>query len=553
MKIVMEKPVKGRLQDAVDTIFALNEDDFSRVVQEFKNGVGNNSVVQFFYTTDNCERPDMPIKMGLIDNREDLRGYYASERVKSGEFFAALGKYVPQQILVDADETARATAILNLCGLDTFQKHYANFNGFSMRSVAMAFSVLQNEKVLYEFLNTSDNMQNIVVDDQIFNKREVFEVLGDIFGYPADDGEFKRAKGKMDGYYVPNLNSMIKDYAKLYNSGYNLDRYANDEYTFKALLSKTGSIYRCVGNREFDINPQLKREVYEDMPIDLTVEEKAVYIYAKLCSTLVYDDNIARIEGKRISKVEKSRFDKNTLESIKPNDKIICYDFARICARFLDELDGVTATVLSQGLIDGHYLTGFYTDKVSARLEAINVSGESSLNDLARAHNKLELAGIDIVSDKFGVFPTALEKAYVSVYGREKTTIADFVSQIKEQKPADTDLDKLIESFIQTLREKHICGNEATLIYNAFKKNGFFGTDIESAYIGDKHTSDKGTFYQRKILLRQNEDENPFLIDVVNLNSKQISATDVAKNLQSKQFVYESEKRQLKGLETVKE
>lgn len=552
MKIVMEKPVKGRLQDAVDALFALNEDDFNRVLQEFKNGSGNGVVVQFVYTTDNCARPDMPIKMGLIDNKEDLRSYYASERVKSDEFFAALGKYVPEQILVDADETARATAILNLCGLDTFQKHYANFNGCSMRSVETAFSVLQNEKVLYEFLNTSDSMQNIVVDDQMFKKREVFEVLGDIFGYPADDGEFKRAKGKMNNYYVPELGKMIENYAKLYNSGYNLDRYANDEYTFKAQFTKTGAIYRCVGNCEFDINPQLKREVYEDMPSDLTTEEKAVYIYAKLCSVLEYDDGIIEIEGKRISKIEKSRFDKSALESIKPNGKIICYDFARICARFLNELDGVTAMVLSQGLIDGHYLTGFYTDKVSARLEAINVSGESSLNDLARAHNKLELAGIDIISDKFGIFPTALEKAYASVYCRGKTTIADFVSQIKEQKSAEAQLDKLIEAFIQTLREKHICGNEATLIYNAFKKNGFFGTEIESIYIGDKHTTENGTFYQRKILLRQNGDENPYLIDVVNLISKQISAADVAKNLQSKQFVYESNKYQLKGLETVK-
>ena len=164
----------------------------------------------------------------------------------------------------------------------------------------------------------------------------------------------------------------------------------------------------------------------------------------------------------------------------------------------------------------------------------------------------MELAGIDIISDKFGIFPTALEKAYASVYCRGKTTIADFVSQIKEQKSAEAQLDKLIEAFIQTLREKHICGNEATLIYNAFKKNGFFGTEIESIYIGDKHTTENGTFYQRKILLRQNGDENPYLIDVVNLTSKQISAADVAKNLQSKQFVYESNKYQLKGLETVK-
>lgn len=552
MEIVMEKPVKGRLLDALDTFFAFNADEFSRFVQEFKHGGGNGNNVQFFYTTDDCERPDAPIKIGLVDNRDEMRFYFARDRVKNGEFLTALGDLVAQHNL-DADKVERATALLNTRGLDSFQKHYANLNERSIRSVAMAFSVLQNEKILYEFLNTSNSMQNIVVDDQMFNKREVFEVLGNIFGCPADDGEFKRAKGKMNGYYVPELDKMIENYAKLYNSGYNLDRYANDEYTFKTSFAKSGGFYAHISNPDFNINPQLKHEVYEDMPSDLTAEEKAVYIYAKLCTILEYDDNIVSIEDKRITKIEKSNFNKQYLESVKPKDKIICYDFARICAKFLNGIDGVTAVVLSQGLLDGHYLAGFYTDKVSAKLEAINVSGESSLNDLARAHNKLELAGIDIVSDKFGVFPSALEKAYASVYGGEKTTIADFVSQIKEQKPAETDLDKLIESFIQTLRENHIYGNEATLTYNAFKKNGFFGTDIESAYIGDKYTTDKGEFYQRKILLRQNGDETPHLIDVVNLNSTKISANEVARNLESKQFVYESKNRQLKGLETEKQ
>lgn len=550
MEIVMEKPIKGRLQDSVDALMALNANDFKRVVQQFANGGSNGAGVQFFYTTDSCERPSTPIKLGLIESKDESRYYFTRDRIKSGELITALGDLVAQQN-VDEYRVARATALLDVCGLESFQKHYANLNERSMRSVVTAFSVLQNERAMYEFLKTSDNMNDIIIDDQVYNKREVFEVLGDIFGCPADDGEFKRPKGKMNGYYVPQLDKMIENYSKLYNSGYNLDRYANDEYTFKSTITKKG-FYGHIGSRDFDINPQLRREVYEDMPSNLTIEEKAIYIYAKLCSVLEYDQGVIEIEGKPILKSEKSRFDKSALESITPNSKIICYDFARICARFLSELDGVTADILSQGMIEGHYLTGFYTDKVSARLEAINVSGETSLNDLARAHNKLELAGIDIISDKYGIIQNALEKAYEGVYGKEKTTIADFVSQIKEQKPADTELDKLIESFIQTLREKHIYGNEATLIYNAFKKNGFFGTDIESTYIGDKQIADKGEFYQRKILLRQNGEENPYLIDVVNLQSQQISASDVAKKLQSKQFVYESNKYQLKGLETVK-
>ena len=60
--------------------------------------------------------------------------------------------------------------------------------------------------------------------------------------------------------------------------------------------------------------------------------------------------------------------------------------------------------IISRGINKGHFLTGFYTDKVSLMLEPIN--GRSlATNDLAKAKNGIECEGIHIISDRENVIP----------------------------------------------------------------------------------------------------------------------------------------------------
>lgn len=544
MEIVSAKEIKGRLQDGLDTIFALKQSKYEAFIDEYRK----NGNIGFYYVTDRCESPNRPIKLGVVINSNESRYYFADGgRVKQSEICHILEDLVNKGE-ASAETIRRAREILDARGLELLQKDYAKGKDCSIESVLTAFQVLQDEKVLYEFLNTSNSMQDIVVDGQLYNKEKVFEILGNIFGCPVGNGEFKKLKATIYSsyYYIHDYDKLVNNYAKLYNSGYNLNMFAMPNYKFERSIFKNKNIER-EKELDFEINPKLKYEVYEGMPKDLSVEEKAIYVYAKLCSILRYDENVSEIEDKSIYK--SNDFNKAFLESLEPNGQIICFDFARICAKFLNEIDGVNAFVLLEG-VGGHFSVGFYTDKISTHLEAVNIKGEDSLNDLSRAQGKLELAGIETISDKFNIIPQAINKACQAIYGREQTTVADFVSQIKDQKHEEIQLDKLIEAFLETLKQNHICGNEATVMYNLFKRNGFFGIDIESIFIGDKHITDKGAFYQRKILLRQNGEKNPYLIDIINLNSTQISLEEVASKLNSKQFVYENKKYHLKEIES---
>lgn len=84
-----------------------------------------------------------------------------------------------------------------------------------------------------------------------------------------------------------------------------------------------------------------------------------------------------------------------------PGDKITCYDFSRMYAKLINELDGdITAVMILEGGNEGHALAGFYTENVSATVEAINVdSDKDSTNDLMKAKNGIKLKGVKTISD----------------------------------------------------------------------------------------------------------------------------------------------------------
>lgn len=81
------------------------------------------------------------------------------------------------------------------------------------------------------------------------------------------------------------------------------------------------------------INPELRALILDDMPKNLSLPEKSLYIYFKMCMTLRYDDkyyNRADIEQHQ---------NINQIKNITPqNPNVVCTDFSAIYARLLNEI-----------------------------------------------------------------------------------------------------------------------------------------------------------------------------------------------------------------------
>ena len=84
------------------------------------------------------------------------------------------------------------------------------------------------------------------------------------------------------------------------------------------------------------VNEELRREVYHNLPKELDSLEKAIYIYYKLCKMLFYDDEFAA-NDKGASSIEHENYEH--ISTITPeNNRVVCYEFNAIYAKFLEEL-----------------------------------------------------------------------------------------------------------------------------------------------------------------------------------------------------------------------
>lgn len=101
----------------------------------------------------------------------------------------------------------------------------------------------------------------------------------------------------------------------------------------------------------WEINPELYNTVYDGMPDDLSLEEKIIYIYMKLCKILKYDSGFLFYERINDERYE-YYFSKDRLENIVPGSKIICFDFTRIFHKFVSEMrkngEPVKSTILNR-------------------------------------------------------------------------------------------------------------------------------------------------------------------------------------------------------------
>lgn len=557
MNIVTEREIKGRLTDGINTLLSLKDEDFEKVIdilQIEKGNARNQDRIYLFYSTDKCEMPSEDITLGL-ENPNNSRGYFG--KVPSmQEIFGELSSRITTNA-EKSDEFIRAKAILETRNLESLKKVYLNDNEDNIELINKLFEILENPYILEKFLNYENNSEYFSVGENGATIQDYFKLLGDVFGNIDKSGNLKGQESIADNFFIPNLDSIIQSVKEIYQR-YNVDRYVDPRYEFRAVKFNE-EVFRDGDEPEWDISSQLYDAIYKDMPEGLSVEEQALYIYTKLCSVLEYDEEyVYRDEG--ISSEFESDFSKERLESILPGSKITCFDFSRIFAKMVNEIEGdIEAVVISESANQGHFLTGFYTDKVSVRLEAININlngRKDPTNDLMKAKNGIKLRGIKAQSDRENMIDSSMDRVYESIYGRQALSIKGFIQELKSLPETNVpdDVKLKLQSFIEVMRDRGILGNEFVQTLDGMCKTKFFGQDVEKVYLGKRMEYDGEKHIQRMILVRQKGTEEQvephfYLIDTSTLEMGEPTYKQLIEELNSGSMIYESEKHKIAGID----
>lgn len=557
MNIVTEKEVNGRLQDGINTILNLNEEEFNKLIDmltiEYGKVVENS--IYLYYSTDECRNENNEIELGV--NKRNKRGYIGGTSYNVKEFISELETYM-QDLEKNSKEYVRCQEIIETRSFEALKRSFSGKNGERAELVNKLFGVLTDSNECDKFLDFEKNSTHFEINGEQQRIEEYLKIFGDIFKYKNEEDSFDEIIFIEYNYNIPEtvIETIDQNAMKIYDEYHEkYDRYIDKRYEFWALEPDEFGTIRKGNEPDWNISKELREAVYKDMPDDLSLEEKALYIYAKLCKELEYDEEYL-YKGKGITSKFESDFSQEHLESIKPGSKITCFDFSRTFEKFVNELDGdIEAVTIYEGINRGHFLSGFYTDKASVRLEAININGEKDpTNDLMKAKNGIRLRGVQPVFDREQIIGDALNKVYSLIYGRDAQSIKGFVNEIKSipRKEVPNDVKLKLQSFIEIMQERGIRGNEFVQTFTGMCKSNFFGQDVEKAFIGRRVNKEGENHIQRMVLLRQkeeNEDSHLYLIDTSSLEMVEPTERQIIDKINSNDIVYENDKYKIPGID----
>lgn len=292
--------------------------------------------------------------------------------------------------------------------------------------------------------------------------------------------------GNVSSFPIPkNLKDLKKENPK----------YAQIE---NGIYKKGKTIIKNGDEPDWKLSEQIYKEVYAEMPSDLSLEEKAIFIYCKLCKIFLYDEGYFYRD--KIDKINYSfTFSKEHLESLEPGAKITCFDFARIYSKLINELDGnIACVVVKEGRGRGHASCEFFTDNVTVGIDAVldGISIFDDTNDLTKAKAGMKLEGINIVSDDDNIIGKAIDKVYPMALGKHPKTIRDFIKEFsnktqekleEHEEQVPNDIDSKLKILLDLMKEKNISGDEFSQTFCSICRTTYFGKDIlKVAFVGKR-------------------------------------------------------------------
>lgn len=548
MNIISEKENKTRLLDGIETILNLSEEEFSQVIEKLKDEKRRESL-NFYYITDSCEIPERAIKIGLEDEME-TRGYYTEKRISMRFVMATIDRL--KELITEDKQKQRATQLVATRDLESFKQLHSQGSAREKKILDRLFEMLGNQIAFEAFLDYENHKGLFAVEGQFIQRQEYLKYLGEFFEMKKVSGNLEHNNEISMDFYIPKLEEYKQRYAELFDK-VNMDRYANPAYRFEFrwFNPECDRVIRRGEEPEWQMNKSLQQAIVGNMPDNLTLEEQAMYIYCKMLEQFSYDtgyfyrDYLGEDSYSHV-------FSKQHLESLEPRAKITCWDFARIFSKLVNELKGdIEAVILSQGRDKGHFSVGFYTNRVSVALEAIN-RGVSGTNDIAKAKQGVQFEGIEVISDREGLIPKGLKKVYPLVFDKPQISIEEYTSQLRNMKgkKGKEDIDLKLQAFVKTMKENRISGNEATQLLKLYQKVGFFGEGIRLTYLGKMVKKSNNQTFERIVAIRRARNrENAYVLQTETLEISAMSIKGIEEKLRDGEWVYENRGQTIQNID----
>lgn len=553
MRIEIKQKKYGLLDDGIREILQLNHNDFNNLIKRLQR----NSVILERITlaySRNVVASSKPVLEGRVQPANNQIQYRGPQDLTIAKIFSRMEE-IKTYYDEKSNEYNRIQELLSTRNLEAFKSMYSKNNVRKRKIINMVFEILSDQKEFERFLNYNDNKIFFSLDGKEIKIGEYLELMFEVFGKQNQDKELSSSNSISTDFYIPNLDDLKNRYLQLFDR-INMERYTNPRYVFKS-GKYDEKIIRQTDEPEWQINSKLYSTVFKGISSKMTIEEKAMYIYCKLCKELRYDEGAQYrelLEATRYLNV----FFRKKLEGIEPGTKVTCFDFARVFMKCINTMhEDIEAVVISEGRLGEHFSMGFYTENVSARLEPINIAHKDPTNDMMKAQNGIRLQGIEIISDREGLIEKALEKVYPIIFRKQPVKLDEFLSVLKKtEKPkVPNDIFIRLESFIETMKKSRISGTEFVQTLELARRANYFGSVLEKAYFGKKAIIGNRDTYIRMVLLREKQSrhanngrEHMYLIDTHCYDISEVDLDIIREMIKTKELVYEPHTRRLPEL-----
>lgn len=350
--------------------------------------------------------------------------------------------------------------------------------------------------------------------------------------------------------YIEILNTiMSSSYLDISEISSNRKRYEQIRKLYDIQKETEGTmdiVYQEDDEQNWHVNEELERYIYEDIPDNLKDEEKAIWIYIKLCKALMYDDTYFYGEkGKR------KDIDIEFLESIKPGSEVLCYDFARIYAKLINSIPNKT---ISANIIgdDKHFLVSLISNEIYANIDATRFGLRAkNVNDLIRTKMSLPISGFNILYSINKDYEDKIRTICSNIYqdkDEDEITLQKYCKMLEvirqdeiiSQDPNKNKDDwiKRVEVLVNELKGRKIVGTEALQAFMMFiKDTRYFDKDVKWLTVA-KRDDDK---YRTAIILSKIDDDYCIIIDTKNMEIQRLELYEIAKKFTEKEYIHSDE------------
>lgn len=512
MQKVLYKRENGKIADSIKQILNTDKKEFDEILETLRNPKG---ILDVLYQEE-IDNPDMTQEMFEVTF-----------------FLRELSKIETNQI--SGQQKNRIHKLLQCRTENVLKKLIREEYKLSKKEVEEIFGVLEGHESFSEFINRKK-----IESKQKIKPKNILSFL-----------KLRRNKWLLEGekfrekHYYEIMNRVCNGDYSIHFFSNEQQKYINNFKSIKNRLDAERQVkkYPIVIGREdepdWKINDELKEYVYKDMPEGLTSEEKAVWIYIRLCKTLSYDDS--RCFEKTSNKINIS-----LLESIKPNSNLICYDFARVYAKLVNSMQDkdIEAKIVGR---EGHFLVNVVSKDVIMKAEATEIT--SSTNEFFKVKMGLPIEGIHALYDPKGIIQNSIEKFTHLIY-KDVHTIESYINMLnvirseetgRESKADGTELYNKLDSLAKTMEENNISGTEAIFGIIKFSRLGFLGDNIEKAWIKKKIQSrEDGIKYNSGSIVCQRENNQFCIVDCTEMKVVQMEKEDLLEKFRTGEYSYKN-------------